>query len=182
MGGRRWDTRKGRRSFIVKQTKMVTINNQELKKAFSDSTKTQLLEQPNQVDNRVVIPIVDVTPYFHKKADIVRNGTLSAATSATIYTTPAERDFYLTSFAFSYKKDATSPAVLMGLSIVNVDGVRVGWNISDNSVTATRDKMQMNFSIPIKVARNSTITLTSSSATAVIVMDGTITGFVDEVM
>lgn len=143
---------------------MVTINSQEMKKAFSDSTKTQLSEQPNQVDNRMVIPIVDITPIKHKYANVLKRQ--QGATTVTLHTTPTTGDFYLTSLCLSMIKDNTSTSVSSSIE-VTVGGVAINIvEIRGVTLTAQSDTIVMSFPIPIKCDRNTTIRMVHNAAVA----------------
>jgi len=160
---------------------MVTINNSELKKAFSDSTKTQLTEQPNQVDNRNVIPIIDVTPLKHKVCQIVKGATLNNATTATIYTTPTNQDFYLCTAQASYIKDVTSTATSLSIEVTTRDGANAPiLRFATFTLTVGQNTGSVTFSPPIMVKRGSSINLASDTNVANIRMQGAITGYLDD--
>lgn len=161
---------------------MVNINNQEMKKAFSDSTKTQLSDQPNQVDNSRVLTTIDITPRNHKIANVIKGGTLSNATSFTVYTTPTIGDFYLTGAHLTYIKDATSTATTLSLTVVPKDQNVASplLRFATFTLTAGNDSESISLNPPILLARNSTILVTSDTAVANIKAQGQIVGYVDE--
>lgn len=160
----------------------IQINNAELKKAFSDSTKTQLLEQVQVVDNSKVIPIVDVTPRKFKNTDIVRRNVCQNATSTTLYTTPSNADFYLTGVSLNVIKDATSQSVSSRVNIIINGATQTILSIEGLSLTAQIESNTISVIRPVKVDRGTNITLTNTNATANITAGATICGYVDNVM
>ena len=162
---------------------MVTINNQELKKAFSESTKTQLLEQPTQVDNSRVIPIIDVTPKNYKSCDIVRFKQASnTAAAQTIYTVPSNKDFYLTSCSLSVTKDATSTSIRTYIQ-VTIDGANQQLlSIAGITLTAQSQGLTMSFPVPIKIDRGTSIQFFNNTAVANIETNASIVGYTVDTM
>lgn len=160
---------------------MVNINNSELKKAFSDSTKTQLTEQPNNVENRNVIPIIDVTPLKHKKS-IAKFGTLTNGTSAIIYTTPLMSEFYLTGFHIGYIKDATATTTSVGLLVTDENNIAIYFELPHFTLTAGSGSFSREFTFPMKLAKNSTVRLVSGTGVANITVKGTILGYIDDAL
>jgi len=156
---------------------MIRINSQEMKKAFSDNTKTQVTEQVNIVDNSKVIPIVDVTPWNNKICDIIKFGVATNSTSTTIYTTPTNQDFYLVSATLSTIKDATSTSTNSGLNVVINGANSALLSISSLTLTAQSETVSVSLSTPIKVDRGSNITVTNGTNVANATSRGNIAGF-----
>lgn len=153
-----------------------------MKKAFSDSTKTQLQEQPNEVDNSKVLTTIDVTPRNHKVANVIKGGTLLNATSFTVHTTPVTGDFYLTGAHLTYIKDATSTASTISLTVVPKEQnvATPVLRFATLTLTAGNGSEAMTFSPPILLARNSTILVTSDTAVANIKAQGQIIGYLED--
>lgn len=121
-----------------------------------------------------VIPI-------HPSAKIVRQNSGANNASLTIYTTPADKDFYLTAATLSYIKDATSTAASVALQ-VTIDGVALNvLFLPGITLTASYDNMALSFDVPIKLDRNTSIVCTASSAVANIRTAATIVGYLEEV-
>jgi len=163
-------------------THMVTINNSEMKAAFSSATKTQVFEQPNQVDNSRVIPIVDVTPRKYKIANFVKRTTLTNASNATIYTTPADKDFYLTSAQLSIIKDVTATSIFTIITAVIGGATREILMLPGFTLTVQNQTTSIAYTIPIKLDRNTNIAISHSTNVANITGTACITGYEDEVM
>lgn len=158
---------------------VVQINNAELKKAFSGSTKTQMVEQPNLVDNRVVVPTIDVTPRNHKLADEFAFGSATNATSATLLSA-TNKDFYITAFVLGVAKDATATSTSSRL-VCTINGKScVIARIEGFTLTAQNSVISLNLSTPIKVDKNTSITITNTTAVANITSYACIHGYYDE--
>lgn len=161
---------------------MIRTNSAELKRNFSDATKTQVIEQPNLIDNSKIIPTIDVTPFINRKANVVRRAFASNTISATVMTTPAIGDFYITSASLQHMKDVTSPTTTIRLNAI-INGVSTAI-MEHVSITLTADSVHTNqdFSCPIKVDRNTAITITADSAVANVRYGAILVGYYDEGM
>jgi len=160
---------------------MIRINNQELKKAFSDSTKTQMSEQPNLIDNSKVSPIIDVTPRVHKNAKISRTEA-NNTTAATAFTTSAKNDTYITGFTLGVIKDATATSTITRLQCV-IDGATVNLaEIRGYTLTAQNQIVTQSFTFPIKIDKNTAVNITNSTNVANVTANLNVYYFEDEVM
>jgi len=119
-------------------------------------------------------PVFDVTP----PSTLCRSQTASNTGSAqTIYATPTDQDFYLTSASLSLIKDVTSTST--GTNIrVTIDGVaRIILAIASITLTVQQAQMSQSFSNPIKVDRGTNITVEHSAGVANVLGVATIQGF-----
>lgn len=124
----------------------------------------------------VIMPVVPI----QRICNIVRRAPLSNATSATVYTTPSDKDFYLNSAFLSVIKDVTAQSLASSI-LVFIDSVQVGiLSISGLSLTPQNDVVSISFPIPLKLDRNTTITVTASNATANVSASAGITGYTVE--
>ena len=157
----------------------VRNRNNELLKSFNQITNRDLQGHsavPLDV-NKEIVPTVVLNP-FSKFCDIARSQSCSNATSATIYTTPTDRDFYLTSASLSVIKDVTSTSTFSSVFITLADGVTSDIIVlSEITLTAQTGEQSMNFSFPIKLARGINITIKNSTNVANIISRASITGF-----
>jgi hypothetical protein len=168
--------------FYLHNIHMARINNQELKKAFSDATKTQVSEQPNDISNRTVIPVIDITPRHHKIINIAKSASITNATSATVYTTPTDQDFYLTSATLSYIKDATSTSTAIALEVIPKDVANAAvLRFAALTLTAANGNLSQSFVPPILLKRGSNINVTSDTNIANIKAMATVQGYTDDV-
>jgi len=125
---------------------------------------------PNMV---AVVPILPV-------ARIVRGSGMTNSTTSSLYTTPTDKDFYLTNAVLSVSKDTTAAAVAIDLRVL-VDGATLTpVRISGITLTALQATVPVSFNPPLKVDRNTSISINASSATANIRVDGAIVGYTEE--
>lgn len=129
--------------------------------------------------SRVIIPVIEVNPKLTKTA-IGYFAAAAGSTSATIYTTPSDQDFYLCSAQLSTIKDVTSTSNQSKIVIVQNGRSVTVCAISSITLTVQSECISVSFPHPLKCDRGSTITVQNSSATATIRSDGQITGYLDE--
>lgn len=159
---------------------MVTINNsttiQELRQAAAIQAGKDAI--PTNLSNQVV-PVIEVNPKLLRICTLARRGsTLSNATSATVYTTPADKDFYLVGATLSMIKDVTSQSTLVTLT-ATVDGTSAALLVIKGlSLTIGAQTISNNWNFPIKIDRNTNITITSDSGVANIGASGIVQGYI----
>lgn len=156
---------------------MINIQNTDAITAIRDGAKLSISEGFPQQLIRSVQPVMDMTPRFHRVANICRQVEASNATAATIYTTPTDVDFYLTSACLSVIKDASSPSTYSAINIT-IDGItRTLLIISGFASTAQSGTVANAFTVPIKLDRGTNIAIANTSATAAIRTWATIQGY-----
>lgn len=147
--------------------------NTAILKNLSDFWRLKGDALPSELDETIV-PVFDVRP----PATLCRSQTASNTGAAqTIYTTPTDQDFFLTSASLSLIKDATATST--GTNIrVTIEGVaRIILAITSITLTAQQAQMQQSFPFPIKVDRGTNITIEHSAGTANVLGVATIQGF-----
>jgi len=159
---------------------MVTINNQELKRAFSDSTKTQMLEQPTQVDNSKVIPIIDVTPKNHKTITFSKTATLNDATSSNVFTTDANKETYVTNVEISFAKNATATATSIAIVGTYNGGTIFLTRLRGITLTANSQSISKEFHVPVKLDKNTLVQITSDTAVSTITAHAVVSGYEED--
>lgn len=120
-------------------------------------------------------PVMPISPF----ANIVRN-VVSTTTGGTIYTTPADKDFYLTSVFLSYSKDNVNTATEIAIVCTILGVQRYIMDFAVIATTAQSDSNAIVFNVPLKIDRNTAIFLNSTNATAAFRMAGLITGYTVE--
>jgi len=122
-------------------------------------------------------PVFDINPE-RITTIVVRQGTTSTNT-LTVFTTPANQDFYLTSAQISYTKDVSSDNVAVNLTITpELSGAADELiELVSQTLTVKDDHSAMNFSQPIKLQRGSTITLAGGFTVGTMTKVGIITGY-----
>jgi hypothetical protein len=130
---------------------------------------------PADVGN-MLVPTIPIERY----CNIVKSGTNSNATSTTIYTTPSDKDFYLTAFSMSLIKDVNAAGVAFSLKIY-VDAVQIAvLTISSLTLTVHSSQLNMALKYPIKVDKGTIISLTSNSAVGNFIQACNIIGYTVE--
>jgi hypothetical protein len=123
----------------------------------------------------IIVPVMPI----QRVCDIVKS-VISSSVQATIYTTPTNADFYLSSCTCGVIKDVTSTSTSSSI-IIQINGLAVRViAIPGLSLTAQQNVTSVSFPIPIKCDRNSTITINSSTAVANILNSGQIIGYLVE--
>ena len=126
--------------------------------------------------NDEIQPTIEVfTP-----CNIVRSGTATNSTTATIYTTPTNQDFYLTAVTLSYIKDVTSTSTSSAIT-ATIDGITQSiLRIPQISVTVGSGTMSLSFPIPIKLDRGFNIAVVNATNIANISANGCIIGYLTD--
>lgn len=156
------------------------INNREMKQAFSDAVKSQIVEQPNIADNSKVIPIINITPRNNKIVQIIKYASCINATSTTIYTTPAKGDFYLTAASLDFIKDAGSTSTNSAINSY-VNGAQVDiLKLRQLSGVASLNAVTQSFDPPIKIDKSTPINLLNFAAVANISSGAIIMGYIED--
>lgn len=160
-----------------------TIYNSDLTKELVDAARIQSSRDkvPNQIAEKVV-PVMEVNPKLMRRTNYLRNGVLNNATSATIATTPTDRELFITNAMLGYIKDGTSTATLITLDLM-LDGGTSNTaviSIPSLSTTAGSDSISVQFANPIKVAKGTLIRIQSDTNIANIRVTGTVQGYTVE--
>jgi len=113
-----------------------------------------------------IIPVIEVNPKLLRRIDILKAGSVSNGTTSTVYTTPADQDFFIVAVSLSVTKDATSTSTSSGVTCI-VGGAAVEiTSIAGLTLTAQSSTISVALPTPIKVDRSSNITVTNSTNVA----------------
>jgi len=115
-----------------------------------------------------VQPVMDMSPRFHRNINFFVSNTRNTSGSTTS-STPADGDTFIVGCMLSVAKDATCDVATGTVAAlqVQVSGVaQVILRIAGLTLTAERDSVVLMFDRPIKVDRNSTIGLSTSTYSA----------------
>ena len=127
------------------------------------------------------IPVVEVGVKLVKNAILKSVGRTSSGTG-TIYTTPANQDFYLTGIVYSLVKDVTCD-IGTGASHVTatIDGASVNLlSISTLNLTVQNQTITLILTHPLKIDRNTAISFGGAYTAGTCSRSANITGFIDE--
>jgi hypothetical protein len=131
---------------MINQNKEIT---QEIKKQFG-------LSEMTGYPRRISEAIIPVLPVNKKYCNVAR----TTADAATIYTTPATQDFYLTN-AWGFISNTATTAVERKIT-VTIGGVDVViWRLAQDDVLKG-DSLVLNFQYPLKLDRNTNIVVAGS--------------------
>ena len=146
--------------------KMVKINNSDLIKEVVNGAGIQSANDlvPNILGN-TVIPVMETNPALLRRCEVVRSSSATNATTATIYTTPADQDFYLVSCQVSVIKDITSTSTYSRVNITINGASQAICMISSLTLTTQNQSVAQNFNPPIKIDRNTAISTVLASST-----------------
>lgn len=160
---------------------MANINNSQLSKELVEGAKIQTSfdKIPTQLADKVV-PVMEVNPKAFRICNICKRSEASNATTATVYVTPADKDFFISDSILSVIKDVTSTSVLSFITCV-IDGQTVSINtIAGITLTPQAQQSNMSYNKPIKVDRGTNIVLNNNAAVANIRSSACIIGYTTE--
>jgi len=134
---------------------------------------TQELQACDKVNDNIQ-PTLDINPHYSK---IFMVGERTSSGPITAYTTPADKEFYLTFAKLTLITDANQDGVLATLSIF-VDGVsKILLNIDKFTTTATIEHIEVSFPYPIKVDKNTAIIATATRTAGTHTLRAAVAGF-----
>lgn len=140
-----------------------------------------VLQQQSGIDpsQDQIVLVGEVNPRLLKACDVNAAGNSSATGSVTVYTTPSDRDFYLTGIQYSMIKDATCDAA--------TGTIQVGGTVNGQSVaflrkaiitlTAQSADITREFTRPILIDRGTAISMTATFTAGAMSRGCCITGF-----
>lgn len=113
----------------------------------------------NELSQNKVVPVIDIDkPIINVvKTASTSNGNLS------IYTTPADKDFYLCSIQYHRVKDATSDCANTSVT-ATINGTSTAILVAQGiGTTAQDDSIVINLSVPLKIDRSTAIAATDNA-------------------
>ena len=125
-----------------------------------------------------IVPVMEVNPKLLRHCDVVKRNQAVNATSATIYTTPATQDFYLVSACVTLIKDATATSTFSRINAVVLGATASFCEIASLTLTAQSETVSMTFPRPIKIDRNTAITVTNTTNVGNVTAAACIVGFI----
>lgn len=124
----------------------------------------------------IIQPSIEILP----RINIARQVTATNATSATVYTTPTDKDFYLCTVQLAFIKDVTSTSTQLAMT-TTIDGVACTLiRVPHITLTVGQGSTSISYPIPVKIDRGVTIAVTSSTNVANVAVSGVITGYTVE--
>ena len=152
-------------------------NNTSISKQINDVFKPKGESMPSEVSDEVSL-VYDITPM----TEIVATAEATASTSATIYTTPADRDFFITGFSISHIRDGTATALYFGITAVINGSTTFLVKIPIRSLLAvtTPPFGYVILPKPLKIDRGTAISVVNDTNVAVVRSIATIYGYLTE--
>lgn len=157
------------------------INNSETVQALRSATQPQDPTELSPSFSNSVVPVIEINPERLRKTTYVATGGLINATSGSIYTTPTDRDFFMTGATIAYIKDATSTATLIRMQLSTDYNTNIQiFDIPCLTLTPQNGALSLSFNPPLKLKRGIIVAVTADTATANITVRGTIQGYIVE--
>jgi len=162
---------------------MAYIDNSETAKELNDAIRGNAnTNLPPKILANQIIPVIDINPKHGRRANIVAGTVKTTSGSQTVYTTPANKDFYLTTVSYALIKDVACD-MATGFSTITctVDGASSNLIVQPIiTLTAQNQVITISFPNPIKVDRNTLISFGGTYAAGVCVRSASITGYTVE--
>lgn len=128
------------------------------------------------------VPVVETNPKLLRRCNIVRSISAVNATSATLYTTPSDKDFFLVAAGISVIKDATSTSVISRIYLFpKGDSQRNLLTIGGISLTAQSGEQSITLPNPLQIERGTIINVSNSTNVANVTCWGWLVGYTVEV-
>jgi hypothetical protein len=160
---------------------MAKIYNSDVTKGLQKNAGIQqnIDKTPNELAEKIV-PTIETNPELLRRCNIIRTASATNSTSAIIYTTPKNQDFYIVAANLSHTRDAVATSVASSINAVINGATQTILQICNVATTAGEQSLALSFPFPIKVDRDTNITVTNGAAVAYIKTVGTIIGYLDE--
>lgn len=158
------------------------ITNSDTIKELQEAAGLQFAMSIPKGISETIIPTIEINPKLLRNVTIVRTASLVNGTAATIYTTPIDQDFYLTYAQVSLIKNAINTGVQTYLSCTPFgEAAATLLRIAGLTTTAQTSIIAIPFIPPIRLARNTTITINNDTGDGAISAGACIAGFIDNI-
>ena len=145
---------------------------------IDDNIKTDLiLKEGVDVIPKTITPTIQpVYDVYKRYSNVVRSSSRTTTGSTTIYTTPTDRDFFLTNIYMSNQSDATCDSTSIFIQFT-VLGVVTYYLFPKLTLTALNQTNNIQFAAPIRVDRGTSIIMTQTFSVGASTSHGLISGF-----
>jgi len=154
-------------------------NSESVKAILSGANLQSLSDYPNEI-SKIISPVIDMTPRFHRKINVVEGVAQTATGTITAYTTSSTKEFNLVSLHASYIKDATCDISTGNIGIVCTPEEGVAKNLKNFSVitlTAQNENSDIIFNPPLRLKKNTAISMTGAFTLGVLSRSINIAGY-----
>ena len=145
---------------------------------ITDQARSELHLEQSELPTRISGNNVSFVYPINRRYSTIHKAQVGATTSpATIYTTPTDRDFYLTSVQLATTKDVVCDNVLAYVSVTvdaKVDNII---SLLSNTITLSQDHAEMSFPYPLKIDRGIAMTIVGTFTAGAMIKRAQITGF-----
>jgi hypothetical protein len=151
-----------------------------ISKVFNQQTNNDVFNEGIPLKfKKSIHPVLVVNPLPNNFCDIVANNSATSTGATTIYTTPTDKDFYLTEFSVSVIKDATCDSATGSyqFNVVINKTTKTIFYFSVITLTAQTGHISISLPVPVKLDRGSTVTLSGTFTVGACVRSGSIVGF-----
>jgi len=134
---------------------------------------------PSELAEKVV-PVMEVNPKLLRLNNIVESTFQATNGSVTLFTTPVDRDFFLTSVSIALVKDVACDLAsgAIALSVTLPSGiVKSLIRLPVLALTAQSSELSLSFSQPIPLGKGSPIAISGTFTAGALSRSGSITGF-----
>lgn len=163
---------------------MAYIDNSETIKNLNDSIRGNAVSNlaPTQL-SKEVMPVIDINPNTNKKNNIVRGASSANTGSIVGYTTPTDKDFYLTNISMSYVKNATCDIATGGYgAYVNMwgeSGIQSLHQFALLTTTAQSDGISIELANPIRLQRGTNIIFDGTFTAGALMRTINVSGYIE---
>jgi hypothetical protein len=143
---------------------MVTINNSDLTKELVEGGKIAIAKEqvPTQLADKVV-PVMEVNPKLFRRINI----SASITADGTVYTTPSNKEFYLTNISLSASNKTASQDSLCTMTVTPKGYPATVVCYTNFSTSALNDvgdgNMNVNFNVPMLLEKSTNLVLASTN-------------------
>jgi len=162
---------------------MVQTNNSEVVRELQSATKIQTMQGiPTQINNSIV-PTIEVNPKLVKEAiNVTTSSAVSGSATILANTVNTGRDVYVTAATLGYVKNVTCDIATGIISIIYVQNgaSRALLSLPVLTLTADNGNITCSFPHPIKIDRNTSITMNGTFSAGAMIRCGGLSYFIDD--
>lgn len=157
---------------------MAKIYNSELTKELTIGARIQTSVDriPNELADKVV-PVMEVNPRLLKFINIVKTAECFDSTTTTIYTTPADKEFYLCAFNINVTKSDAASSQKSAINAYVNGALTILVRIETLNGVQDSGALSVSLPFPLKIDKNTAITVTNTNATSSIQSCASIYGY-----
>jgi len=155
---------------------MPEIQNQKTIKEIRLAGGLGILETPKSLSNQVV-PVFNVNPKDYRVINVIKDVASVTTGDSTVYTTPADKDFFLSSYILSTQADVTADSTFVKLQIIQDGTAKIIALMRKLTLTTFSGVVSMNLMNPIKVDRGTAITITQTFTVGASTVGAVICGY-----